>query len=151
MTPLFKKLQWKGASPTCVLNAPEEFGPEMAAMAGVAEFFEGQPPAIVEFLIGFAQTLAEVEAIAQAAAEQTSGDAAVWCAYPKASSKRIKCEFNRDTGWAALGKAGFEPVSQVSLSEDWSALRFRRVEFIKKMTRGFAMTEEGKRKSGTSM
>jgi hypothetical protein len=33
------------------------------------------------------------------------------------------------------------------LNEDWSALRFRRVEFIKKMTRSFAMTEEGKKKT----
>jgi hypothetical protein len=34
-----------------------------------------------------------------------------------------------------LGDAGFEPVRQVAIDEDWSALRFRRVEYIKSMTR----------------
>jgi hypothetical protein len=34
-----------------------------------------------------------------------------------------------------LGKAGFEPVRAVAIDEDWSALRFRRTEHIKTMTR----------------
>jgi hypothetical protein len=37
-------------------------------------------------------------------------------------------------------------VRQVAIDEDWSALRFRRVAHIKKMTRSFAMTSEGKQK-----
>ncbi len=45
-----------------------------------------------------------------------------------------------------LGAAGFEPVRMVAIDEDWSALRFRRVEHIKKMTRSFAMTDAGKEK-----
>jgi hypothetical protein len=53
-----------------------------------------------------------------------------------------------NTGWSKLGELGFEPVRQVALGEDWSALRFRRVAVIKKMTRSFAMTAEGKAKTG---
>ncbi|MDZ7812318.1 MAG: hypothetical protein U5L74_04040 [Ideonella sp.] len=34
-----------------------------------------------------------------------------------------------------LGAAGFEPVRQVVVDEDWSALRFRRAEFIKTLAR----------------
>jgi hypothetical protein len=34
----------------------------------------------------------------------------------------------------------------VAIDEDWSALRFRKAEHIKTMTRGFAMSEEGKKK-----
>jgi hypothetical protein len=30
---------------------------------------------------------------------------------------------------------GFEPVRQIAIDEDWSALRFRRTDFIKSMTR----------------
>ncbi|HNM27658.1 MAG TPA: hypothetical protein PKL15_19570, partial [Saprospiraceae bacterium] len=69
-------------------------------------------------------------------------------AYPKGSSKTYRCEFNRDNGWQALGEVGYEPVRQVAIDEDWSALRFRRVEFIKTMTRSFAMSEKGKQKTG---
>ncbi len=34
----------------------------------------------------------------------------------------------------------------VAIDEDWSALRFRKAENIKTMTRGFAMSETGKKK-----
>ena len=78
---------------------------------------------------------------------KASGDAVIWFAYPKGSSKKYTCEFNRDTGWAELAKAGYEPVRQVAIDEDWSALRFRKVEHIKTMTRSFAATEAGKAKA----
>lgn len=54
---------------------------------------------------------------------------------------------NRDTGWQTLGDLGFEPVRQIAIDEDWSALRFRRVEFIKAMKRSFAMSKEGKKRT----
>ena len=57
----------------------------------------------------------------------------MWIAYPKKSSTRYTCD--RDRGWEGMGEAGFDPVRMVAIDEDWSALRFRRVEFIKKMTR----------------
>ena len=144
MDPLLKKLQFKDGA-FWVSRCPPEMEP---ALAGWTEFGQRSDSPTPSLCLGFAVTLAEVEDFAQAVSAGAPGDALVWCAYPKASSKRIKCEFNRDTGWAAMGEVGFEPVRQVSLSEDWSALRFRRVEFIKKMTRGFAMTEEGRRKAG---
>jgi hypothetical protein len=34
----------------------------------------------------------------------------------------------------------------VAIDEDWSALRFRRAENIKVMTRSFAMSETGRKK-----
>jgi hypothetical protein len=59
------------------------------------------------------------------------------------------CDFNRDTGWQPLGKYDLEPVRQVAIDEDWSALRFRNVNNIKKMTRNSAMTlsKEGKNRT----
>src|SRR5262249_2763485 len=66
---------------------------------------------------------------------KTAGDAIVWLAYPKGTSKKYKSQINRDNGWNALGREGFEPVRMVAIDQDWSALRFRRVEFIKNMRR----------------
>jgi hypothetical protein len=90
-----------------------------------------------------------VDEAAKAIAGRLEGDALVWFAYPKGTSKKFRCEFNRDTGWAALGELGLEPVRQVAIDEDWSALRFRRVEFIKTMSRSFALTPEGRAKAGS--
>ena len=55
----------------------------------------------------------------------------VWFAYPKGTSKKYKCDFNRDRGWDALKAAGFETVRAVAIDEDWTGLRFRRAEYIK--------------------
>lgn len=59
----------------------------------------------------------------------------LWFAYPKSTSKRYTCEFNRDQGWEALRASGFDSVRQVAIDEDWSALRFRRIEFINHRSR----------------
>ena len=149
MTPLFKKMNLKGQAQVAVLNSPPEFEPELIALEGVRVLRAAADFTETGFLLVFATRQDQVDQAAALAAEKTAGDALVWVAYPKMSSKRIACEFNRDTGFGALGKAGFEPVRQVAIDEDWSAVRFRRVEFIKTMRRdpGMALSEQGRRKT----
>ena len=103
----------------------------------------------VQFAIGFAITQEELNRLSARFAQITSGDAIVWVAYPKGTSKMFRCEFNRDNGWEVLGDADFEPVRQVAIDEDWSALRFRRTEHIKSLTRSkdMAISSEGKRRT----
>jgi hypothetical protein len=94
-----------------------------------------------------------VDALAAALCPKAQGDAILWFAYPKGTSKKYRCDFNRDTGWAKLGKAGFEPVRQVAIDEDWSALRFRRVDYIKNFQRDVsrAITPEGRKRSSAKV
>jgi hypothetical protein len=89
--------------------------------------------------LGFVTTLDEIETCARQLALRIHGDAIIWMCYPKKSSKAYTCNFNRDTGWAPLGKLGLEPVRQVAIDQDWSALRFRKIEFIPCMTRAKEM------------
>ena len=146
MTPLFKKLNFNGQDRIVVLNAPDSFDPELQAMRPYTRVHTVVGDNAT-FVLGFARTQAEVDTLAAEVAAQTAGDAVVWIAYPKASSKRYTCDFNRDTGWAVLGQLGFEPVRQVAIDEDWSALRFRRAAFIKTLTRSFTMSAAGKAKA----
>lgn len=142
------KLQLKPGAVVALLGMPAELQPALAGLwerATVHTALTAAAP--VTTVLAFATRLPEVEALA-AQLPQAPGDVAVWVAYPKASSKKHRCEFNRDTGWSALGAAGFEPVSQVAIDEDWSALRFRRVEYIKAMTRGGAISAVGKARIG---
>lgn len=133
MTPLFKKLNL-GTQPVIhVLQAPPSFAPELAVLQGVEVRHELEDGCT--FVMAFAMTQAEVDAASRRIVACAPGDAIVWMAYPKASSRRYRCDFNRDTGWSVLGAAGFEPVRQVAVDDDWSALRFRRAEFIKSITR----------------
>ncbi len=133
MTPLFKKLNLGETRVVHVLNAPDSFAAELRALDGVEVVRSVRKP--TRFALAFVKTLKEVEAATARLALNAAEDAVLWMVYPKASSKKYTCEFNRDTGWQALGDAGYEPVRQVAIDADWSALRFRKVEFIKTMKR----------------
>jgi hypothetical protein len=91
----------------------------------------------------------EIEQFISAIYQKLKGDAVIWLCYPKMTLKNYKCDFNRDSGWTSLGKYNLEPVRQVAIDDDFSALRFRKVEFIKTITRGesFAITREAKKRT----
>lgn len=149
MTPLFKKLNLGGIDVVHVLNAPASFEPELIGIAPVVAKRSLSKP--VRFVLAFVITRADLDHASTQIANATAGDAIVWMVYPKGSSKKYRCEFNRDSGWEVLGAAGFEPVRMVAVDEDWSALRFRRAEHIKSMTRnaGSAISAAGKRKAAS--
>lgn len=149
MTPLFKKLNLGEIDTILVLNAPDAFEDELSQLDGIKVLRKAPPKGKIPFALGFAITQAECDRVSSALIKATEGDAVVWIAYPKGTSKKYQCEFNRDTGWKVLGAAGFDTVRQVAIDEDWSALRFRRAEYIKSLTRGHtqAISTEGKRRA----
>jgi hypothetical protein len=149
MTPLFKKLNFGSNNTVLVLNAPETFEAELARLDDVTVLRKVKPKLTTSFAIGFAATKTELDLVSSKIVESTEGDSIIWIAYPKGSSKKYKCDFNRDTGWTVLGDAGFEPVRQIAIDEDWSALRFRRTEYIKSLIRSntMAISLEGKRRT----
>lgn len=151
MNPLFKKLNLADHRDLLIVAAPRSFEPEVRSLTGVTVRRKPQGSRPITFALFFVQTLREVTAAAKTL-KNAQGDPVVWFAYPKASSANYACEFNRDTGWAALGEAGFEGVRQVAIDADWSALRFRRVEHIKSMKRdpSRALSKKGKARTGDS-
>ena len=132
--PTFAKLNLKDQTEIIVLNAPASFEPELKALKDVSVRRDAKGGDI-DFSLAFVTTQKEVDTLGPQVAKKAKGDAVVWFAYPKGSSKKYTSQINRDNGWAVMGKAGFEPVRMVAIDEDWSALRFRRVEFIKTMNR----------------
>jgi hypothetical protein len=147
MTPVFKKLNYKNQETIFILNAPESFANELDEMKGITNVqLKIEDTSSVDFVLAFGTKQEEVDNFARSIESKIKNDAVVWFAYPKGSSKKYRCEFNRDNGWEMLGKLGFEPVRMIAIDEDWSALRFRKVENIKKMTRSSAISNEGKKK-----
>jgi hypothetical protein len=131
MATLFDKLQLKGHPEIVVLHAPESFEVELSGFPVDVIHRELRGSKDISFALAFVTRQAEVDALAPRIAARAKGDASIWFAYPKGSSKIYKCDFNRDTGWAALKDAGFDTVRSIAIDEDWTALRFRRNEFIK--------------------
>lgn len=149
MNAIFKKLNYKEALGNIVVfNAPESFGKELREMKATTTVL-ASPPATGElsFVLSFVTKQKEVDTLTEKIVPRLSADGVFWFAYPKGTSKRYKCEFNRDSGWALLGKNNFEPVRMVAIDEDWSALRFRRVDQIKTMTRSRTISDAGKQKT----
>lgn len=147
MTPLFKKLNFKNHKAILVLNAPTSFVSEKEAMANETVFCDNENEmTTIDFVMVFVTQLQEIETAITSLFPKINGDAIVWFCYPKGTSKKYKCEFNRDNGWAVLGNFGFEPVRMVAVDEDWSALRFRKTKYIKTLTRSssFAISADGK-------
>jgi len=150
MTPLFKKLNFKDQKTILVINSPASFAAELSEMATFAEIQkEVKETAEIEFTICFLSSKKEIEDFMESVKNKLKGDATIWLCYPKGSSKKYKCDFNRDTGWDKVANYNLEPVRQVSIDEDWSALRFRKVAFIKNITRreSFALTAEAKERT----
>jgi hypothetical protein len=137
MNDLLKKLQYADEAHVLALNAPDGFAPTLETWREIANLdLEAERNARYGFIIGFVTRLEEVERIAEILETALEpGNAKLWLCYPKGTSKRYRCEFNRDTGWASLGQAGFETVRQIAIDEDWSGLRFRRTAFVKSLTR----------------
>lgn len=148
MSNTFAKLNYKNQPEILVLDAPQSFEAELAALGDIVIRRTIAAMTAIEFSLAFVTRQSDVDSFAAAIAARTRGDATVWFAYPKGSSKNYRCEFNRDTGWAMLGELGFEPVRQIAIDDDWSALRFRRVEYIKSLTRSpqMALTTTGKKR-----
>jgi hypothetical protein len=135
MATLFEKLNLKDQLEIVVLNAPPSLEPELARLSGIAVHRNLAAVRKADFLIAFVTRKSEVDSLAPQIAKCAIGDAIVWFAYPKGTSKKFKCDFNRDTGWDALRAAGFDTVRAIAIDEDWTALRFRRTEYIKAKTR----------------
>lgn len=131
MAGLFEKLNLKDHREIVVLNAPQSFERELETLTGVKIVRSLTKNAKVHFALAFAVTKAELDKYSAALAAGAEGDALIWFAYPKGSSKRYHCEFNRDVGWDIIRAAGYDSVRMVAIDEDWSALRFRRTAFIK--------------------
>ena len=146
MASTFDKLNLKEHRQILVLNSPQSFETELKGLRGMSIQRDLQSAGQIEFSLAFVTRQPEVERLGKAIARNAQGDAVVWFAYPKGSSKKYKSEINRDSGWKILGDAGFEPVRMVAIDEDFSAVRFRRVEFIKTLTRGkeHRMSAQGK-------
>ena len=146
MASTFEKLNLKDQGTIVVLNAPESFEPELKALKGVAIRRDLKGVTEIEFSLAFVTTQKEVDTLGPAIARKAKGDAVVWFAYPKGTSKRYKSEISRDNGWDVLQALGFDTVRAVAIDEDWSGSRFRRVKFIKTLKRGeeYAMSAQGR-------
>jgi len=132
MSSFFDKLNLKDQAEIVVIGAPASLNAVLDELEGVAVVCDLKRVKEIHFALLFVTRQVEVDKLAKEVAKKAVGDAVVWFAYPKGTSKNYTCDFNRDTGWDAVRAAGFDSVRMVAIDQDWSALRFRRNEFIRR-------------------
>jgi hypothetical protein len=140
---ILKKLNFKDqGQPVLVINAPKSYDEIKAAFEG--EVHQQARLAMYDFVQVFGTSNEELQFNAKKAVAYVKEDGLLWLCYPKKSSKVYKgSDCSRDTVTGMLSEEGYEPVRQIAIDDDWSALRFRKPEKIKKMVRDFAVTDEG--------
>jgi hypothetical protein len=135
MPRLWEKLNLGEHPDVLVLNAPSSFAAELKALQGIRVQQRVTAVKEVVFALVFVLNQAELNRWSAAVVAKAVGDAVLWFAYPKGTSRRYTSDINRDKGWHILRAANFDCVRQVAIDEDWSALRFRRTEFINHRSR----------------
>jgi hypothetical protein len=145
---LLKKLNHKPLMPVTVLHAPPEVEHLIDPWSAEAKVKRrlGKDEA---FVLDFVRTAAELSERAPKLVGAMVDDGVLWLAYPKKSSKRYTSDLSRDDSWQPLGDLGMEPVRQVAIDADWSALRFRRAAHIARLDRdpSALLSAEGRRRS----
>jgi hypothetical protein len=131
---LLKKLNHKPGTTVTVVGVPPEVEPLVEAWSSETKVKRrlGKQEA---FVLAFVPTAAALADVAPKVAGALVDDGVLWLAYPKKSSKRYQSDLSRDDSWQPLGRLGMEPVRQVAVDANWSALRFRRAEHIAQLKR----------------
>lgn len=141
MSEVLKKLGYKNQDPILIMNAPEEY---KTAFADKVVEIHTKIDSKYSFIQVFETELAKAKEKAVDLIGALESDGHLWLCYPKGTSKKFKSDINRTKSWEIFSPFGFEPVSQVSIDDDWSAMRFRHVDNISMMKRKTAASEKGK-------
>ena len=132
MGKLLDKLNYKGQPRIALLNSEKSFAATVSSeLEKVIIDKEIDPRCPYGFIIVFVRSIAEVESITPPVLHNLTADGVLWFCYPKQTSKNFRSDITRDNGWKALNDSGLFGIRMVSIDDDWSAMRFRNIKFIK--------------------
>lgn len=130
---LARKLRMGPGQRILILNAPPGYVERLAPLPEGSEISE-QPEGSFDLVHLFVKDVADLENLAPRAFEAAGYDGLLWISYPKRSSK-VETDLTRDVGWDVVSGLGLRPVTQVSIDDTWSALRFRPAQEVGKKAR----------------
>lgn len=132
MTDLLVKLNYKGQGRIAVINAEESFNSYISSNLHEVVIDKSIDPRYpYSFMVLFVKTVNEVNDLTPVALHNLIANGVLWYCYPKKNSKKYMAGLDRANGWKILIDSGLRPVRQVSVNDDWSALKFRNIKYIK--------------------
>ena len=130
MNDVLKKIGWKAGMGFYLANCPEAAFSKFSNADPVTKGLSGKFPLV----LGFVRGAYELPTIWKQLQEASNGER-IWIAYPKKSG-RIVTDITRDKGWEVVTDSGYRGVSQVSIDQDWSCLRFKQAEAVQSKPKG---------------
>jgi len=132
MKKLLEKLNYKGQKRIALINAEDGFTNSLSSeLTDVLIDKEIDPRFPYDFIILFVKSISDVELYTPFALHNLLADGVLWFCYPKKTSKKYSSDLSRYNGWKALNDSGFLGIRMVAIDEDWSAMRFRNIKYIK--------------------
>jgi len=132
MQTLLEKLNYKGQKRIVVINAEKNFKlAPLNEMKDIQIDNQIDPRYPYDFILIFVKKVSEVRDITPVALHNMAVDGILWLCYPKKTSKKYKSDIDRDHGWKGLNVFELFGIRMLTIEEDWSALRFRNLKFIK--------------------
>jgi hypothetical protein len=132
MKKLLEKLNYKGQQRIAVLNSDEVFFQSISSeLVNVIVDKEIDPRCPYSFILTFVKSISDIEQATPVVLHNLTADGVLWFCYPKKSSKTYSSDITRDVGWKTLNDSGLFGIRMVSVDDDWSALRFRNIKYIK--------------------
>lgn len=122
-SPILKKLSYKGGPAWFAPNVPPKVKPLLEGIEQTTRV-----PKVPEASILFAKNSRELATVFKRIEGKLRGDPVLWICYPKGG---VGTDLNRDILWKSLWSKGLRPVSQISLDDTWSAMRFRPQGLVK--------------------
>ena len=127
---LAKKLRIQPAQRALFINPPEGYLETLDPLPEDVRV-ERETGQDLDFVQLFVKNNTELENLGGSAVAAVKYDGLLWVSYPKKSS-HLSSDISRDTVWKIMEQWDVRPVTQISIDETWSALRFRPPEKVGK-------------------
>lgn len=124
---ILRKLRYREGLKSRFINVPQYIQNELEKLDLESSEDESTK---YQFTVLFAKNKADVDRLAKSTIDNTEFDSIFWISYPKGGAS-IKTDINRNKLWELMKPYGYRPVSQVSIDNEWSAMRFRPSERMK--------------------
>lgn len=117
---LAKKLKLKPGLKAAIINAPEDYLPELKHDSAIETKLGGE----FDWIQVFVRNKKELDALALKAVRALKPESILWLSFAKGKSK-IQTDLTRDKGWETLRVMGLKWITLVSVNETWSAFALR--------------------------
>ncbi len=140
LSPLARKLRLEPGHRVAILNAPQGYVESLApAPADLRTALD--PAAVFDAVQLFVNGVEELRSLGPAAIRAVAQDGLLWITYPQGGKKGEKTRgvtdlpatpwwVKRDVLGEITAETGYQPVAFVKIDDDWTALRFKRVNQV---------------------